>query len=45
VREKLARVKRSRLSMECAKLDPKFEKSGTVIAVGITSQPQNQDFL
>ena len=27
VREKLARMKRSRLSMECAKLDPKFEKA------------------
>jgi metal-responsive CopG/Arc/MetJ family transcriptional regulator len=25
VSEKLARMKRSRLSMECAKLDPKFE--------------------
>ena len=27
VREKLIRVKRSRLSMECVKLDPKFEKA------------------
>ncbi len=27
VREKLARIKRSRLSMECAKLDQKFEKA------------------
>jgi len=27
VSEKLARVKRSRLSMECKKLDPKFEKA------------------
>jgi len=27
VREKLARMKRSRLSMECAKLDQKFEKA------------------
>jgi metal-responsive CopG/Arc/MetJ family transcriptional regulator len=27
VREKLARMKRSRLSMECAKLNPKFEKA------------------
>ncbi|HVO66966.1 MAG TPA: ribbon-helix-helix domain-containing protein [Syntrophales bacterium] len=27
VREKLARMKRGRLSMECAKLDPKFEKA------------------
>ena len=27
VREKLARMKRSRLSLECAKLDPKFEKA------------------
>ncbi|MHB8770035.1 MAG: ribbon-helix-helix domain-containing protein [Syntrophales bacterium] len=27
VREKLARMKRSRLAMECAKLDPKFEKA------------------
>lgn len=27
VKEKLARMKRSRLSMECAKLDPKFEKA------------------
>jgi metal-responsive CopG/Arc/MetJ family transcriptional regulator len=27
VREKLARMKRSRLSMECTKLDPKFEKA------------------
>lgn len=27
VREKLARMKRNRLSMECAKLDPKFEKA------------------
>jgi Arc/MetJ-type ribon-helix-helix transcriptional regulator len=27
VREKLARMKRSRLFMECAKLDPKFEKA------------------
>jgi Arc/MetJ-type ribon-helix-helix transcriptional regulator len=27
VREKLARMKRSRLSIECAKLDPKFEKA------------------
>jgi metal-responsive CopG/Arc/MetJ family transcriptional regulator len=27
VREKLTRVKRSRLSMECAKLDPKYEKA------------------
>lgn len=27
VREKLARMKRSRLSMECAKLDPNFEKA------------------
>ncbi|HNR14750.1 MAG TPA: ribbon-helix-helix domain-containing protein [Thermodesulfobacteriota bacterium] len=27
VSEKLARMKRSRLSMECAKLDPKFEKA------------------
>ena len=29
VREKLARMKRSRLSLECAKLDPKFEKAMT----------------
>jgi len=27
VREKLARMKRSRLSIECAKLDTKFEKA------------------
>jgi metal-responsive CopG/Arc/MetJ family transcriptional regulator len=27
VREKLARMKRNRLSMECSKLDPKFEKA------------------
>ena len=27
VREKLARIKRSRLSLECTKLDPKFEKA------------------
>ena len=27
VREKLARMKRSRLSIECAKLNPKFEKA------------------
>ncbi len=27
VSEKLARMKRSRLSRECAKLDPKFEKA------------------
>ncbi|MBI4633987.1 MAG: ribbon-helix-helix protein, CopG family [Deltaproteobacteria bacterium] len=27
VSEKLARIKRSRLSLECAKLDPAFEKS------------------
>ncbi|MEE9911040.1 MAG: ribbon-helix-helix domain-containing protein [Deltaproteobacteria bacterium] len=27
VREKLTRMKRSRLSTECAKLDPKFEKA------------------
>jgi len=27
VREKLVRMKRSRLSMECSKLDPKFEKA------------------
>jgi metal-responsive CopG/Arc/MetJ family transcriptional regulator len=27
VREKLTRMKRSRLSMECAKLDPKYEKA------------------
>lgn len=27
VREKLTRMKRSRLSMECAKLDPRFEKA------------------
>ncbi|MBI4733388.1 MAG: ribbon-helix-helix protein, CopG family [Rubrobacteridae bacterium] len=27
VREKLARIKRSRLSMECAKLEPAFEKA------------------
>ena len=27
VREKLVRMKRSRLSRECAKLDPKFEKA------------------
>lgn len=27
VREKLPRMKRSRLSIECAKLDPKFEKA------------------
>ena len=27
VKEKLSRMKRSRLSMECAKLDPKFEKA------------------
>ena len=27
VREKLTRMKRSRLSIECAKLDQKFEKS------------------
>jgi Arc/MetJ-type ribon-helix-helix transcriptional regulator len=27
VREKLSRMKRSRLSIECAKLDPKFEKA------------------
>jgi metal-responsive CopG/Arc/MetJ family transcriptional regulator len=27
VREKLARMKRSRLSMECSKLDPEFEKT------------------
>lgn len=27
VSEKLARMKRSRLSMECEKLDPKFEKA------------------
>ena len=26
VREKIAWMKRSRLSMECAKLDPKFKK-------------------
>ena len=27
VKEKLSRMKRSRLSMECAKLDPTFEKA------------------
>ncbi len=27
VNEKLSRMKRSRLSMECAKLDPAFEKA------------------
>ena len=27
VSEKLARIKRSRLSMECVKLDPEFEKA------------------
>ncbi len=27
VREKLSRIKRSRLSTECAKLDPVFEKA------------------
>ncbi len=27
VREKLSRMKRSRLSMECAKLNPNFEKA------------------
>jgi len=27
VNEKLSRLKRSRLSMECAKLDPAFEKA------------------
>jgi metal-responsive CopG/Arc/MetJ family transcriptional regulator len=27
VGEKLARIKRTRLSMECAKLDPAFEKA------------------
>ena len=27
VKEKLSRMKRRRLSMECAKLDPKFEKA------------------
>jgi metal-responsive CopG/Arc/MetJ family transcriptional regulator len=27
VREKLSRMKRRRLSMECAKLDPSFEKA------------------
>jgi len=27
VREKLTRMKRIRLSVECAKLDPKFEKA------------------
>jgi len=27
VSEKLVRLKRNRLSMECAKLDPKFEKA------------------
>ena len=27
VREKLARMRRSRLSIECAKLNPKFEKA------------------
>lgn len=27
VREKLSRMKRCRLSMECAKLDPKLEKA------------------
>jgi len=27
VSEKLSRMKRSRLSMECKKLDPKFEKA------------------
>ena len=27
VREKLARMKRSRLSIECAKLDPVFERA------------------
>ena len=27
VKEKLSRIKRSRLSMECAKLDPTFEKA------------------
>ena len=27
VAEKLARMERSRLAMECAKLDPKFEKA------------------
>ena len=27
VREKLARVDRSRLARECAKLDPKFERA------------------
>jgi metal-responsive CopG/Arc/MetJ family transcriptional regulator len=27
VSEKLARIRRSRLSMECKKLDPKFEKA------------------
>jgi metal-responsive CopG/Arc/MetJ family transcriptional regulator len=27
VREKLARMKRSRLSTECAKLEPEFEKA------------------
>jgi metal-responsive CopG/Arc/MetJ family transcriptional regulator len=27
VREKLTRMKRSRLSTECAKLEPKFEKA------------------
>jgi len=27
VREKLARIRRNRLSIECAKLNPKFEKA------------------
>ncbi len=40
--EKLARMKRSRLSMECAKLDPKFEKALAVegLAEDISQWPE-----
>ena len=39
VEEKLARLKRSRLARECAKLDPAFEKS---LAEGGLSEDQSE---
>jgi len=42
VREKLARMKRSRLSIECTKLNPKFEKAIAEegLAEGVSQWPE-----
>jgi mRNA interferase MazF len=44
VEEKLEKLERNRLARECASQDVFNERSGTVIAVAITSQPQRAGF-